>query len=285
MASSRKSTNKTAHVLNVIMDRSDAGDTPASSAPPPVDPAPSPAAAPVIQAAPVIPAPAAFAPVVEVEHIPEDLSDQVRDALCEELGLALDGEPELTAPEEIQEQGLPAAPGSPVPAAPQASAPVEPPELTALSAVQTFVPQDFSSPAEAAQPEDAALPAAPEAAAPPSPAAAPAAAPPPGPAHADIRDDNEEVSGESGQEFTYFNIMQSLVNEKAPQYAKLMGVCPCSRCLADVEALALSHLEPKYIVARKDQRFPFSAYENRYNAAVTSQIIAACQLVMESPRH
>ena len=79
--------------------------------------------------------------------------------------------------------------------------------------------------------------------------------------------------------------MQSLVNEKAPEFARLMGVCPCSRCLADVEALALSHLEPKYIVARKNQRFPFSAYENRYNAAVTSQIIAACQLVMQKPRH
>lgn len=252
MASSRKGTNKTAHVLNVIMDRPDTGDAPAFSAPPPAD------TVPPLTAAPVVPAPAAaFAPVVEVERVSEDLSDQVRDALREELGLALGMEPEPVA--DAQEPIAP--PAEPAPIEPQ-----EPIPAAAPVAAQAFVPEEFSAPAET---QTAAL-AAPEPVADTQEPSALAEAP-------------EEKAPQA--EFTYFNIMQSLVNEKTPKYTRLMGVCPCSRCLADVEALALSHLEPKYIVARKDQRFPFSAYENRYNAAVTSQIIAACQVVITSPRH
>ena len=151
-----------------------------------------------------------------------------------------------------------------------------------------FQPQTIQPPpaallgAQASQPRPTPA-AAPAAQTVPQPAAAvPLAAPtatPSGGAQ------TEAAQGDGGNEYTYINVMQSLVNEKAPEFARLMGVCPCSRCLADVEARALSHLEPKYIVARKNQRFPFSAYENRYNAAVTSQIIAACQLVIQKPRH
>ena len=260
MASSRKGTNKTAHVLNMIADRGNAADAPAFSAPaaaPETPPAPP---APPVSAAAVVPAAAAFQPVVEVEHIPEDLSDQVRDALSEELAMESEDGFSAFQPQTIQ----PPPPAEPLDA--------QPPQ-----------PQ---------QPAPAAAPAAQTAAAPaPQPAAAASSA---APAAAPVSPERAAPSGgaqtnaaqaDDGNEYTYINVMQSLVNEKAPEFARLMGVCPCSRCLADVEALALSHLEPKYIVARKNQRFPFSAYENRYNAAVTSQIIAACQLVIQKPRH
>ena len=246
MASSRKGTNKTAHVLNMIADRGNAADAPAFSAP---AAAPETPPAPPVSAAAVVPAASAFQPVVEVEHIPEDLSDQVRDALSEELAMESEDGFSVFQPQTIQ-----------------------PPPAEPLGA-QASQPQ---------QPAPAAAPAAQTAAPAPQPAAAPvspAQAAPSGGAQ------TEAAQGDGGNEYTYINVMQSLVNEKAPEFARLMGVCPCSRCLADVEALALSHLEPKYIVARKNQRFPFSAYENRYNAAVTSQIIAACQLVIQKPRH
>lgn len=257
MASSRKGTNKTAHVLNMIADRGNAADAPAFSAPAAAPEAPP---APPVPAAAVVPAAAAFQPVVEVEHVPEDLSDQVRDALSEELAMESEDGFSVFQPQAIQ---------SPPPAEPLDAQPPQP-----------------------QQPAPAAAPAAQTAAAPaPQPAAA---APSAAPAAAPVSPERAAPSGgaqtkaaqaDGGNEYTYINVMQSLVNEKAPEFAHLMGVCPCSRCLADVEALALSHLEPKYIVARKNQRFPFSAYENRYNAAVTSQIIAACQLVMQKPRH
>ena len=249
MASSRKGTNKTAHVLNMIADRGNAADAPAFSAP---AAAPETPPAPPVSAAAVVPAASAFQPVVEVEHIPEDLSDQVRDALSEELAMESEDGFSVFQPQTIQ----------PPPAEPLDVQPTP----AAAPAAQTAAP--------APQPA-AAVPLAAPTAAPVSPAQAA----PSGGAQ------TEAAQGDGGNEYTYINVMQSLVNEKAPEFARLMGVCPCSRCLADVEALALSHLEPKYIVARKNQRFPFSAYENRYNAAVTSQIIAACQLVIQKPRH
>lgn len=251
MASSRKGTNKTAHVLNMIADRGNAADAPAFSAP---AAAPETPPAPPVSAAAVVPAASAFQPVVEVEHIPEDLSDQVRDALSEELAMESEDGFSVFQPQTIQ----------PPPAEPLGAQASQPrPTPAAAPAAQT-VPQPA-----------AAVPLAAPTAAPVSPAQAA----PSGGAQ------TEAAQTGDGNEYTYINVMQSLVNEKAPEFARLMGVCPCSRCLADVEALALSHLEPKYIVARKNQRFPFSAYENRYNAAVTSQIIAACQLVIQKPRH
>lgn len=251
MASSRKGTNKTAHVLNMIADRGNAADSPAFSAP---AAAPETPPAPPVSAAAVVPAASAFQPVVEVEHIPEDLSDQVRDALSEELAMESEDGFSVFQPQTIQ----------PPPAEPLGAQASQPrPTPAAAPAAQT-VPQPA-----------AAVPLAAPTAAP----ASPAQAAPSGGAQ------TKAAQTGDGNEYTYINVMQSLVNEKAPEFARLMGVCPCSRCLADVEALALSHLEPKYIVARKNQRFPFSAYENRYNAAVTSQIIAACQLVIQKPRH
>lgn len=249
MASSRKGTNKTAHVLNMIADRGNAADAPAFSAP---AAAPETPPASPVSAAAVVPAASAFQPVVEVEHIPEDLSDQVRDALSEELAMESEDGFSVFQPRTIQ----------PPPAEPLDAQPAP----AAAPAAQTAAP----APQTAAPVPSAAPPAAPAAAAQTAPS---------GGAQA------KAAQGDGGNEYTYINVMQSLVNEKAPEFARLMGVCPCSRCLADVEALALSHLEPKYIVARKNQRFPFSAYENRYNAAVTSQIIAACQLVIQKPRH
>ena len=244
MASSRKGTNKTAHVLNMIADRGNAADAPAFSAP---AAAPETPPAPPVSAAAVVPAASAFQPVVEVEHIPEDLSDQVRDALSEELAMESEDGFSVFQPQTIQ----------PPPAEPLGAQASQPrPTPAAAPAAQT------AAPAPSAVPPAAAAQTAPS-----------------GGAQA------KAAQGDGGNEYTYINVMQSLVNEKAPEFARLMGVCPCSRCLADVEALALSHLEPKYIVARKNQRFPFSAYENRYNAAVTSQIIAACQLVIQKPRH
>lgn len=249
MASSRKGTNKTAHVLNMIADRGNAADAPAFSAP---AAAPETPPAPPVSAAAVVPAASAFQPVVEVEHIPEDLSDQVRDALSEELAMESEDGFSVFQPRTIQ----------PPPAEPLDAQPAP----AAAPAAQTAAP----APQTAAPVPSAAPPAAPAAAAQTAPSGGA---------------QTEAAQGDGGNEYTYINVMQSLVNEKAPEFARLMGVCPCSRCLADVEALALSHLEPKYIVARKNQRFPFSAYENRYNAAVTSQIIAACQLVIQKPRH
>lgn len=87
-------------------------------------------------------------------------------------------------------------------------------------------------------------------------------------------------------ELVYVNVMQQLVEESAPKYMRLYGVCNCPRCQVDVKALALSGLPSKYVVMRKGEMVPrISVYEGRYSAAVTAQLLWACKLVTEKPHH
>ena len=88
------------------------------------------------------------------------------------------------------------------------------------------------------------------------------------------------------QDIAYHNITQALVESKAEKYMKMVDMCRCPRCTADVKAKALCNLPPKYIVMHKSALTPMlSYYEGRFSAAVTAQILAACQLVKENPRH
>ena len=101
MPANRKITNKTAHVLNVITAGQEAEDIPAA--------APAPAAAP-----PPPPSPAVSSTVVEVEHAPEELSDQIREALSEELARGEDDSFSVFQPETVQVSNTaPAASASP----------------------------------------------------------------------------------------------------------------------------------------------------------------------------
>lgn len=202
--------------------------------------------APTTPPAALIPSSVPLPTVVEVEHAPEELSNRIREALREELAREGDGSFSVPQPETIQTKDPAAAPPLPSPSAPPAAA------------AQPIPPVRQTAP------QPAKTQSAPQII-PPSALAA---------AHASEQDASN-----------YVNVMQALVREKVPKYIHLLGVCPCSRCVADVEALALSHLEPKYIVLHKSQKFPFSVYESHYNAAVTSQIISACRVVMENPRH
>ena len=68
----------------------------------------------------------------------------------------------------------------------------------------------------------------------------------------------------------YINVMQVLVEEKAPKYIQMFGLCPCKHCQADVMALTLSNLVPKYVVLPKRDRIPMlTVYEGRYNSTIS----------------
>jgi hypothetical protein len=87
-------------------------------------------------------------------------------------------------------------------------------------------------------------------------------------------------------DYCYMNIMQALVEEKCMKYIEMFGLCTCSRCVADVKALALSNLPPKYSVMHKGEISPMlGVLEGRFNSALTAQILNACKVVMEHPRH
>ncbi|MBE6909718.1 MAG: hypothetical protein E7474_09155 [Ruminococcaceae bacterium] len=87
-------------------------------------------------------------------------------------------------------------------------------------------------------------------------------------------------------EYICFNVTQALVEDKADKYIKMFNLCPCARCRIDVIALALSNLPPKYVVAKPDELIPrLSIYEQRYNAAVVTQVMSACRKVLDRPHH
>ena len=105
-----------------------------------------------------------------------------------------------------------------------------------------------------------------------APAASKPTPPPPAPA------EDEDIS--------YINIMQVLVEEKAPAYIKKFGLCTCKQCEADVKALTLTNLVPKYVVLSRLDRIPMlTVYEGRFNSTVFAQLTRACKVVMDHPHH
>ena len=91
---------------------------------------------------------------------------------------------------------------------------------------------------------------------------------------------------DSPGDLVYINVMQALVDEKADRYIRMFGLCACERCAIDVKALALSSLPAKYVVMHRGEMVPMlTVYESRYSAAVIAQLIQACKIVMDSPRH
>ena len=80
--------------------------------------------------------------------------------------------------------------------------------------------------------------------------------------------------------------MQALVEEKAPHYIKKFGLCSCKHCEADVKALTLTNLVPKYVVLSKRDRIPMlTVYEGRYSTTIFAQLTRACKTVMDHPHH
>ena len=117
----------------------------------------------------------------------------------------------------------------------------------------------------------------------PAPAPAPAPAPQAAPA---AEKPAPKPQAPKEEEISYTNIMQVLVEEKAPRYIKKFGICTCKQCEADVKALTLTNLVPKYVVLSKLDRIPMlTVYEGRFNSTVVAQLTRSCKIVMDSPRH
>ena len=84
----------------------------------------------------------------------------------------------------------------------------------------------------------------------------------------------------------YVNVMQVLVEEKAPKYVQMFGLCSCERCMEDVKAYTLNHLPSKYVVMEPGDRIPrLTVYEGRFASDITSQLLQACKIIMAHPHH
>ena len=97
----------------------------------------------------------------------------------------------------------------------------------------------------------------------------------------------EEQKQEDGPGYRVVNIMEEILTpELILDALKSNDTCTCSRCQADVKALMLTRLPPKYIVA-DNTTVPMllTFYRNKFRVAVLSQSMRACMEVKEHPRH
>ena len=283
MASSKKSTktNKTAHVLNVITGGHGQSD-------PVEEQAPAPASDPAVDSQ----APTSRPPVTPILEIARADDDALSAAILNTLMEEVTGESTVAALEE-----------APTPQAPISEA-VEPDEIAwAAASVEESAPAASASAEAVHQPEPVQPDTAPQSepvqvdTVPQSEPIQADAAPQPELTQADTAPQTESAQEDiaiaeaddcyvRNQDIAYHNITQALVESKAEKYMKMVDMCCCPRCTADVKAKALCNLPPKYIVMHKSALTPMlSYYEGRFSAAVTAQIFAACQLVKENPRH
>ena len=311
MASGKKNAkgNKTAHVLNLLTAPGGGGaplGEEESAAPESVQPAPA--------ARPLIP------PILEVAQAnDESLAQQIQQALEEELQEAAPPPPVRQAPEPPPVPApAPPPPAEPVfsPAEP-ASPPVEPvsplPAESAPSGLEAALAQALEADlaAQEGEPsdfvettfEDLSQPPAPETVPEPEPEPEPEPAPIPEPEFVPEPEPIPEPEPEPApepepepesapepanpaDELTYVNVIQSLVEELAPRYIKMFGLCSCPRCRIDVVALTLNNLIPKYVVMKKHDMIPMlTVYEGRFSSTIFAQLTRACKIVSDSPRH
>ena len=87
-------------------------------------------------------------------------------------------------------------------------------------------------------------------------------------------------------DFAAVNVMEHIVRDKIIYFMRQFDVCTCDRCKADVTALTLNGLMPKYIVTTKAAVDPLlSYYTNRLISDVTVEATKSCMIVKENPRH
>ncbi len=276
---------KTAHVLNLLtapggaeretvppLEETEPGEVPAEAAESAAPEGSVPESA-VPASRPLTP------PVLEVARAnDEQISEQIRDALESELAAALEAElggapaPRTTAPPPAEPEPIPVSlPG------PESAAPPEPePEPEAASAPE---PEPEPEPEPVPEPEAANVPE-------PEPEPAPMPASEPAPEPVPVPQPKPEPSPQAKEDLVVLNVMEKLVELKAPRYASMFGLCGCDRCAADVRALTLTNLQPHYIVVpRSEAQAMITIFESRFNSTIFAQLTRACKIVMDNPRH
>ncbi len=84
----------------------------------------------------------------------------------------------------------------------------------------------------------------------------------------------------------FISVMEYIVKLRLDDYIKDFDVCKCTRCKADIVALALTNLPSKYVVTASDRVSPLlNFYENKYLGQVAVELTKACMRVAQVPHH
>lgn len=282
MATKKSSTSKTARVMNLLSKSRE--EAPVEQAVVPVEVQETPEQ--VAQPAPVAAEPAPAAAHSSVTTTPLISSMQADSAISNQVMSALENALDEELGAEVPAQAEPAPAAAPA-AEPVAEVETAPPVEVAEAPAEVPVVEAALEPAVEAASEVAVSEPAAEVV-----PVAPAEPAPVVPAETAVQTSEPAAEPAPPTQFkvdsntTYVNVMETLVEEKANKYIDLFGLCKCPRCVADVKAYALNHLNPKYVVMRTGEVIPrITVYENQFSAVVTAQILNACKIVMSSPRH
>ena len=96
----------------------------------------------------------------------------------------------------------------------------------------------------------------------------------------------ENPSAPATPNFNYLNVMEHVVENIAKDYMERLGGCTCERCIADVIALTLTKLPPKYVVVEPPAASPLlNFYSSRFAPHVIVEVTKSCFTVKENPHH
>ena len=313
-----KKTNKTSHVMDLLTNgASGESNEPDNSSAAAEDSAAAAEKKNNVQSTTVTPSKVT---VVDEASRNDRLSQEILNNLSEELqketgqAPAPEASNKTMSPDEIaaafaaaQAPETPTAPASPAPEASNktmspdeiaaAFAAAQAPQTSTASAApapeasnKTMSPDEIAAAFAAAQaPETSPAPAAPEASVtPPAPAPQPAApAQPAKPTPRSIIPKSQISENLTDDQYRFVNVMEQLIlRQDIHGFLKQYNVCTCRRCMSDVCALALTGLPSKYVVVSNDSLSPLlSYYESKYKIYMLTELIKACNLVRENPRH
>ncbi len=280
-----KKTNKTSHVMDLLTNgASGESNEPDNSSAAAEDSATAAEKKNNVQSTTVTPSKVT---VVDEASRNDRLSQEILNNLSEELqketgqAPAAEASNKTMSPDEIA-AAFAAAQAPQTSTAPAAPAPE--------ASNKTMSPDEIAAAFAAAQaPETSPAPAAPEASVtPPAPAPQPAApAQPAKPTPRSIIPKSQISENLTDDQYRFVNVMEQLIlRQDIHGFLKQYNVCTCRRCMSDVCALALTGLPSKYVVVSNDSLSPLlSYYESKYKIYMLTELIKACNLVRENPRH
>ena len=82
------------------------------------------------------------------------------------------------------------------------------------------------------------------------------------------------------------NVMEDIVDSRLDSLMKSMGSCNCSVCRADIRAMALNNLPPRYVVSLSGEIFVnVNSVKMQSQTDIISAISSAIIKVNQFPRH
>lgn len=83
------------------------------------------------------------------------------------------------------------------------------------------------------------------------------------------------------------NCMEDLVFSRLEEIIAAQGnICNCAKCRADIAALALNFLPPRYIVTQQGETYTKArSLEQQFTTDIVIAIIHAAKIVGKAPQH